>query len=78
MHLFQEKKDNCYFATRHPNRLCVPPSRSALRSKNSTHMCVMIYNKIPENIKILTFNKFKIKLHEWLIDKCYYSMNEFM
>lgn len=78
MHLFEKKGEKCKFATRYPDRLCLPPSRTAMRSRNAYHMCVTIYNKIPNKFKNLTLNKFKKQLHEWLVEKCFYTLKEFM
>jgi hypothetical protein len=42
-------------------------------------MCVRIYNKLPNNIKDEErTDNFKILLKQYLIKKCFYSLQEFL
>ncbi|XP_072933417.1 uncharacterized protein [Epargyreus clarus] len=78
MQLFDKKKDNCNFLTRHPEKLYLPISRTAMRSRNAYHMCVKIYNRLPDDLKRLQLLKFKKHVHHWLSEKCFYSIKEFL
>lgn len=59
-------------------RLWTPPQRLAMYSKNIYCMAVRIYNKLPDNFKKLTFNEFRFKLHNFLLSKLYYTINDFL
>lgn len=56
--------------------LCLPACKVSLQ-KNAHYMAVKVYNHLPDSIKELQVNLFKIKIHKWLVDKCFYSMNDF-
>lgn len=78
--LFQQ---NCEASTRllrnqYRNKLYKPPSRLQLVSKNSFIMCIQIYNKLPEMLKEMKFNKFKNCLKTWLTERCFYTVKEFL
>lgn len=42
-------------------------------------MIIKIYNNIPDKIKKdhTTYNKFKKALSEWLLEKCFYTVQEY-
>lgn len=75
--LFKKNKDYQHRGRR-GERLCIPPQRLALCSRNSYCMAVRIYNKIPDNFKKLTFVEFRSKLQNFLMNKLYYTVNEFL
>lgn len=65
--------------TRNGNRLVADTiPKSARFKKNCYWMCILIYNKIPQNIKDLPLNRFKCKLYKWLLEKCFYKVDEFL
>ena len=37
-----------------------------------------LYNKLPDDLKNLAFTRFKKSLRVFLIDKCYYSINQYL
>lgn len=63
---------------RRKQKLCVPKQRIQLYSNNAYCMAIHIYNKLPDEYKELSYNRLKSKLFKLLIDKCYYSVQEFM
>lgn len=63
---------------RNPHRLQNVTSKTALLSKSVIGLAPKIYNKIPNNIKSLNVNTFKLKLKSILIEKCYYSIVEYL
>lgn len=76
---FKQAKDLYTRNTRNGNRLVfdfIP--KSARMHKNCFCMCVIIYNKIPQFIKDQSFNQFKKILHEWLVMRGFYSVQEFL
>jgi hypothetical protein len=79
MHYSKQAKDFYIRNTRNSNRLVseiVP--KSTLFQRNCSWMCIQIYNKIPENIKVLNFNRFKAALYRWLLHNLFYSVKEYL
>lgn len=77
--LFIKAQDRCPRKVRDPDRIVLPRApRTSLYKKNCYHMCGLIYNKIPKNFKELPNNLFFIKLKLWLLEKGFYSINEFI
>lgn len=76
--LFQQATS--YYAPRshNTNKLYKPKTNLTLTSNNSYIMCIKLYNKIPSTITTLPFFKFKRILTKILIDKCFYSVLEFL
>lgn len=75
--LFSKKRDVCEFNTRYPNRLVIPPKKTQLYGKNAYCMSVSIYNQLHDDIKELPLNLFKSRLKKWLIQECFYSINDY-
>lgn len=77
--IFPKTKDIHNVNTRHKNRLHLPPSRIKMLYHSPYYMAVKIFNKLPEQIKEETkFNKFNRKLKEYLTQKCFYSVAEYL
>lgn len=77
--LFTTAKDKYPRNSRNPDRLVfnsVP--RTTLFKKNCYAMCITIYNHLPTHIKKLTLYQFKKHLKEWLLNKSYYAINDFL
>lgn len=77
------KKNNTMFgklkSNRHQDRICVPPRRTAFYNSNVLGMCPVIYNALPAKIrKIQLLQEFKQQLKDFLLQKCYYSVSEFL
>lgn len=60
------------------NLLYQPPCRTAVYKKNCYNMCILLYNKLPNDFKIENKTLFKRKLTNWLHEKCFYSIKEFL
>lgn len=58
-------------------KLVVPSHKTVLFTKNCYYMCTLVYNKIPKEFREFHLVKFKKTLKDWLITKCYYSLQEF-
>lgn len=80
MSLFKKAGDiNRNHSIRYPNRLIhehIP--RTTLYLKNCHAMCIKIYNKIPEDLKLERLDTFKTKLYVWLVTNNFYSLNDFL
>lgn len=46
--------------------------------RNVYNMCITIYNKLPEELKELNGNIFRNKIRGWLLEKCFYTVNEYL
>lgn len=77
--LFTKFDQNAYFkgVCRDPTRLKMTACRTALYLKNCNGMTIKVYNKIPQDIRELPLNYFKIKLQKWLIGHCFYDLKEY-
>lgn len=77
--LFKQVKDTHNINTRHKNRFFLPPSRLKMLNCSPYYMSVKIFNKLPSAIKSeQIFNKFIKKMRTYLIDKCFYTLDEFL
>lgn len=64
---------------RHKNRLNLPQSHLKMHSSSPYSMSIKIYNKLPEYLKqIEKTNIFINKVKQFLINKSYYSLDEFL
>lgn len=78
--LFKKASEERYRSTRpeYRHELCLRASKTALMHKSIICMAPKIYNKIPNAIKDLNLIQFKRKLNDFLIEKCYYTIGEFL
>lgn len=60
------------------NIACRQTGKTALLQKSAICMAPRIYNKIPKSLRELNINIFKIKFKKILLDKCYYSIHDFL
>lgn len=64
--------------SQYKNRMFTGTYKTALLKKSLLTMGPVIYNKIPQAYKELTLGLFKKRLTSLLIDKCYYSIQDFL
>lgn len=77
--LFPKKLDDHKTRSQYRNKLMLPKSNLAMFKKGPHYKCILIYNKIPDVIKLESDDRlFKIKLKTLLIRRCYYSVKEFL
>lgn len=76
--LFTQLKNVCKFNTRYPQKLVQRKTASKLRQRNCCCMAIKIFNNIPEEIKILPYNRFVSALCKWLLEKRFYCIKEFL
>lgn len=75
------KRENAQFryTSRQKNNLMAPPSKLKIHSTGPLKMTIKLYNKLPETIKSEPKdNIFVNKLKQILINKAYYSLNEYL
>lgn len=60
------------------NLLYQPPCHKQIYKKNVFNVCIMIFNKLPDEIKLLPSHKFKSSLTKWLHVHGFYSVKEYM
>lgn len=64
--------------SQYKNKLHIGGHKTALLKNNILSMGPLIYNKLPENLKELSINLFKKQLTKILLEKCYYTIKEFL
>lgn len=77
--LFVKASDVNSRSRRDPYRLVLDVlPRLAKYNKSCMFMCVQVYNRIPDELKILNTRMFKTKLYKWLSASSFYSVKEFL
>lgn len=67
------------YNTRHGNELTVPHHRTSNYECSPEYSAIILYNRLPQNMKNITNKKtFKKTLKDLLIKNCYYSVEEFL
>lgn len=76
--LFIKKSQICNLRMRSQNKLVLPPVKTDICRRNCYSMVVKLYNHLPSQIAELPTNKFRTQLFKWLVDKCFYSVSEYL
>lgn len=76
--LFAKFEDVYKFSGRHKNKLAHPRARTALYSRNCYAMATVVFNKLPAALRELNGNLFNRKLFSLLVDKCFYSIKDYL
>lgn len=64
--------------SRRKNQIILPPSKFVMVKNGPFYRCVQIMQKIPDTVKQFSDIKlFKNKLRRIIIEKCYYTIDEF-
>lgn len=63
---------------RFQHKLYRPKTNLTIAYKSSYQMGVKIYNALPDNFKNLKMAVFRKSIKKWLIQNCFYSVNEFL
>lgn len=66
------------YDTRSRNNLDAPQCRLSKSLKSHGYNCITFFNKLPQSARFISANKFKKIIFDWLVDKPYYSINEFL
>lgn len=66
------------YNTRNKNNLSIPYHRLTRTQQPVNYTSVILYNKLPNQLKILTTNKLNIFLKELLIENTFYSIQDFL
>lgn len=64
--------------SQYASKLCDIKCKTALMKKSFFGMAPKIYNKIPDSIKQLPLHNFKKIMYSLLIEKCYYTVEDFL
>lgn len=75
-----EQFDICAYTetqSRDPSRLRAIYCKTALMGRNCNVMAIKVFNKIPRTFRELPLKYFKVRLHKWLVEKCFYNVTEF-
>lgn len=66
------------YQTRNYNLLEVSLHRTTTFESSPKYLAIKAFNKLPAEYKTLNSNIFKKRIKEFLINKCYYSLNEYL
>jgi hypothetical protein len=66
-----------YYDNRNRNEFEKIMHRSSKFKRSPYYCCVKIFERIPNTIKYLATKDFKNQLPRYLLDKCFYSLNQF-
>lgn len=67
------------YSTRSGNQLSIPFHSLSLYKRSPRYMGIILYNKLPNNVKIITNLKtFNRSVRIILLNHCFYSVNEFL
>lgn len=77
--LLEHCKFDHSYETRNRNDYFIPLHGTSAYEHSPIYSGIKIYNKLPQQIKeIKNYNTFKRKLNVFLINKCYYSVEEYL
>ena len=77
--MFQANAANHNYSTRYASLIKLPKHHSCLYEKTPSYAGSKLYNKLPEDIKLITpVHQFKKKLKTFLINKSYYSVGDYL
>ena len=77
--LFHEKTLEDYtIRLRRKYDLIFPTPKCALYRKSVFYMCILLFNKLPDNIKKMNFIEFKKIVTKILKQKCYYDVADYL
>lgn len=66
------------YNTRNSQTLEIPRHRTSLFEHSPKYLAIKVYNKLPNQYKSLNPKQFKTSIKGMLIEKSYYSLNEYM
>lgn len=69
---------NHNYQTRSRDTLLIPRHRTANFSKSLLYNAVVLYNKLPADLRSLNLTQFKSNIRKILTSNAFYSVNEFM
>ncbi|KAG8257424.1 hypothetical protein J6590_051124 [Homalodisca vitripennis] len=64
--------------TRHASNFHLPLHHTASYERKPSYMGRKLFNLLPEDLKMLNVKKLKTALTNWLIDRPFYSIDEFL
>lgn len=66
------------YSTRHGASLEIPAHKLTTYERSPNYLAIKAYNKLPKNYKMLANKKFKNVIKDLLIQKSYYSLDEYI
>jgi exonuclease III len=73
------REPNHIYPTRKRNLLRPPTSRLQLVENGPSCQCMILYNNLPEYLTAITcYKNFRKQTRKFLVQKCYYSVNEYI
>lgn len=79
-HMFPLNSDiTSSMTTRNKNKLTIPKHTTAIFERGCYYKAILLYNKLPKDIRdIDNNNQYFREIKSYLINKCYYSVNEYL
>ena len=79
IHSFNRLGDTHSYKTRYNNDLTVPLHTTDFYKRSPKYNLITLYNKLPSHLKnVKHFNKFKSATKKYLLEKSFYSLQEFL
>ena len=76
--MFPSNSNTHSYNTRNKNELSILPMNSTLCRNNFVNTGLRIYNHLPQHLKkTFAVNKFKTGLFRFLLEHCFYSVQEY-
>jgi len=77
-HEFLKNSDLHNYGTRNRELFITENHNLSKSEKSPVYAGKKFFNKLPNSMKLLEYNKFKLEIKQLLLNKCYYSVNEFL
>jgi len=78
LHAYKKRHEVHHHETRERYKLDLPCIRLQKSKINFRYMKIILFNKLPEAGWTVQINRFKSVMWSWLVNKTFYSVNEFL
>lgn len=76
--LFQTRAQAFNSRCRGKDELALPKPNLSVFKKNAYYMSMKLFNKLPEHVKVKEDKSFTIEIDKYLMQQCFYSVNEYL
>lgn len=77
LHLFTARQDVHEHFTRGRNKIDLLPHRLAITGNSLKVNCINLFNKLPNDARDASFNRFKARIFDWLVNNPFYRLDEY-
>ena len=75
---YREHNEDHHYGTRHNQQLVLTYNRTERARDGINHFGIKFYNALPTHVKSLSFTTFKTRVKTYLLEKCFYSFEEYL